>query len=146
MFKILIGIFAKNAFFFFFFSFVEWTDFVTRMFRKCLLFYAFWLNSKVEKLVVHFEDLRQNIPQQLKRIMRFMNMTHSDEILKCVRKHPGAPRIHSAAVDNPYRHFNKTFIENTKTFYENIKGLLNKASYSWIVYFISTIFDYYLFQ
>ena len=121
-------LFKKKFFLSFFFSFVEWTNFVARMFRKWVLFYVFWLNSKVEKLVVHFENSRQNIPQQLKRIMRFINLTPSDEILKCVLKHPGTPRKHLAAVDNPYKHFNKTFIDNAKTFYESIKELLNKAS------------------
>ena len=123
-------LFDKFVEYFPFFSFVEWTNFVRRMFRKWLLFYVFWLNSKVEKLVVHFEDLRQNIPQELRRIMRFINMTHSDEIGKCVLKHPGTPRIHLATVENPYKHFNKTFINSTRTFYKNIKELLNKASCS----------------
>ena len=64
-------------------------------------------------------------------------MTHSDEIGKCVLKHPGTPRIHSAIVDNLYKHLNKTFIHSTQTFYKNIKELLNKVSYRWIVYFIA---------
>ena len=134
--KVLIGRFIKHSFFF---SFVEWTNFVMRMFRKWLLFYIFWLNSEVEKLVVHFEDLRHNILQELRRIMRFINMTHSDEIGKCVLTHPGKSRIHSATVDNPYKYFNKTFIHSTQTFYKDIKELLNKASYRWIVYFITII-------
>ena len=125
--KVLIDKFIE---YFPFFLFVAWTNFVRRMFRKWLLFYVFWLNSEVEKLVVHFEDLRQNIPQELRRIMRFINITHSDEIGKCVLKHPGTPRIHLATVENPYKHFNKTFINSTQTFYKNIKELLNKASCS----------------
>ena len=99
------------------------------MFRKWLLFYIFWLNSEVEKLVVHFEDLRHNIPEELPRIMRFINMTHSEEIGKCVQQHQGIPRFHLARVDNPYKHFNKTFIHSTQNFYKDIKELLNQASY-----------------
>ena len=139
--RLLIGKFIEY-FYFFFFCRVDWIR-DRRMFRKWLLFYVFWLNSKVEKIVVHFEDLRQNIPQELRRIMRFINMTHSDEIGKCVLKHPGTPRIHLATVDNPYKRFNKTFINNTQTFYKNIKELLNKASYRWIVYFMSIIHHFF---
>ena len=78
-------------------------------------------------LVVHFEDLRSNKAQQLRRIMRFLNRTLTDEVLNCVLEHPGKSRPYNyKVVDNPYKSIDKSFIETINVYYGVIREMLNK--------------------
>ena len=96
------------------------------MFKKWLLFHIYWLNSPVKMLVVHFEDLRSNKPQQLHRIMHFLNRTLTDEVLNCVLEHPGKSRPHKDNVDNPYESIDQSLIESINFYYGIIREMFNQ--------------------
>ena len=88
--------------------FSDWKNYVSDMFKKWLLFHIYWLNRGIKMLVVHFEDLRSNQEQQLRRVMRFLNRTLTDKVLNCVLQHPGKFRPHKYNVDNPYETIDKS--------------------------------------
>ena len=70
--------------------FVDWELFVTNntdMWRDTNLL---WIKNSTEAIVVHYENLKENIPRELGRVKDYLNMeiANYDERMKCLLKTP----------------------------------------------------------
>ncbi|XP_077863124.1 sialate:O-sulfotransferase 1-like [Saccoglossus kowalevskii] len=63
-----------------------WQSFIHRQFSRWEVFAKNWLTSNLPKLVVHYEDLEDNLIHELRRISRFLNVTSFESRLSCVMK------------------------------------------------------------
>ena len=90
-------------------------------------FYKYWLGKYPgEKLVVHYENLKQDTRAQVRRMTEFVGVPVTDAVLKCTTETPGShQRLHEKD-ENGLNIFTRQMLWNISKVFVSVKSLTDE--------------------